>query len=212
MENKAIRVLYMFEIFSGMARGSYLVCIGWTTLVISDSVATVGQIFMVASITNVLAGPLIGVLIDRHKRKQLIVLAQILLALPIASVGFILLNTWSIPVWGLFFIAVVVNFFRLMYQGAFDGLLRFYVEDSNMLTTVARARGIHLFSAALGTIIIGLIIEHFSPGQAFIACALISICLILVAGQVPDGIVKANSQGFGGFWMDLKGGLKDFSK
>ena len=94
-----------------MARGSYLVCIGWTTLVVSDSVATVGQVFIVASITNVLAGPLIGVLIDRHKRKQLIVLSQFLVAVPIASVGFILLNTGSVPVWGLFLIAVVVNFF-----------------------------------------------------------------------------------------------------
>ena len=39
------------EMFSGLARRSYLVCIGWTTLIISNNVATVGQIFFVASIT-----------------------------------------------------------------------------------------------------------------------------------------------------------------
>jgi hypothetical protein len=49
------------ELFSGLARGAYLVCIGWTTLVISNDVATVGQIFVVSSLTFVLAGPIVGV-------------------------------------------------------------------------------------------------------------------------------------------------------
>jgi len=33
------------ELCAGLARGSYLVCIGWTTLVVIGDVAAVGQVF-----------------------------------------------------------------------------------------------------------------------------------------------------------------------
>ena len=72
------------ELFSGLAGGAYLVCIGWTTLVISNDVATVGQIFVVSSLTFMLAGPIVGVVIDRHKRKTLIILAQFFIPAPMA--------------------------------------------------------------------------------------------------------------------------------
>ena len=87
MKNKEIRLLYLMELFSGLARGAYLVCIGWTTLVISNDVATVGQIFVVSSLAFMLAGPIVGVVIDRHRRRNLIVLAQLCIAATILSFG-----------------------------------------------------------------------------------------------------------------------------
>ena len=42
--------LYMMELCAGAARGSYLVCIGWTTLIVIGDVAAVGQVFIVAMI------------------------------------------------------------------------------------------------------------------------------------------------------------------
>ena len=57
--------LYMMELCAGAARGSYLVCIGWTTLIVSGDVAVVGQVFIVAMITTILAGPIAAVIVDR---------------------------------------------------------------------------------------------------------------------------------------------------
>lgn len=69
MTGRDIRLVFRMELFSGFARGSYLGCIGWTTLVLSGNVATVGQVFIVQSATVIVIGPIIGVMIDRHKCK-----------------------------------------------------------------------------------------------------------------------------------------------
>ena len=50
----------MMELCAGSARGAYLVCIGWTTLIVSGDVAAVGQVFIVAMITTIFAGPVAG--------------------------------------------------------------------------------------------------------------------------------------------------------
>jgi hypothetical protein len=46
MVGKNVPLLYLMEVFSGFARGSYLGCIGWTTLVISNDVAIVGKFLL----------------------------------------------------------------------------------------------------------------------------------------------------------------------
>ena len=132
------------ELFSGLARGAYLVCIGWTTLVISNDVATVGQIYVVSSLTFVLAGPIVGVIIDRHKRKQLIMLAQFFIAASILCIGGFLFFAPDLSIWWLFGVVVIVTVFRVMYRGSFDGIIRASVENPDILHTIARANAIHL--------------------------------------------------------------------
>ncbi len=198
------------ELFSGLARGAYLVCIGWTTLVISNDVATVGQIFIVASITFVLAGPIVGVVIDRHRRKKLIILAQFFIAATIMCFGGFLFFTPDISIWWLFGVVVIVTVFRVMYRGSFDGIIRASVENPDILQTVARANTIHLFSTAAGTAAIGLIIDRFSAGHGFLVTAAASIGLMIVAGFLADGVVNTSARGIAGFWFDLTSGFEIF--
>lgn len=210
LKNKEIKLLYMMEVFSGLTRGAYLVCIGWTTLVISNDVATVGQIFIVLNLTYVLAGPIVGVVIDRHKRKRLIILAQIVIAASVLCFGGYLFYTPNVSISWLFAIVVIVSVFRGMYRGSFDGIIRASVENPDILQTVARANAIHLFSAAVGTATVGLIIDKFSASYGFLATSVPSICLLIVATFLTDGVVKTSARGIGGFWSDLKNGFEIF--
>lgn len=210
MKNKEIGLLYLMELFSGLARGAYLVCIGWTTLVISNDVATVGQIFVVSSLAFMLAGPIVGVVIDRHKRRILIVLAQFCIAAAILGFGGFLFFEPNISIEWLFGVVVIVATFRVMYRGSFDGIIRASVENPDIPHTVARANAIHLFSTAAGTAAIGLIIDRFSVGHGFLATAVPSICLLIVAGFLANSAVKTSARGIGGFWFDLKSGFRIF--
>ena len=210
LKNKEVKLLYLMELFSGLARGSYLVCIGWTTLILSNNVARVGQIFIVASMTFVLAGPIVGVIIDRYKRKKLIILAQFCMAASMLCFGGFFLYTPKLSVLWLFGTVVIVTVFQLMYRGAFDGIIRASVENSDILQTLARTNAIHLFSTAAGTAAVGLIIDRFSAGHGFLVTAAASICLVIVAGFIADGFVKTNARGFAGFWFDLKSGFEIF--
>lgn len=198
------------ELFSGLARGSYLGCIGWTTLIISDSVATVGQIFIAQSIALMVAGPIVGVAVDRHKRRNLIILAQVTIAATMLCLGGIVLYTHDFIILWLFSAVLITTVSRLMYRGAFDGIIRASVEDSHITATVARAFSIHLVSTATGMAAVGLIIDRFSAGHGFLASASASVLLLFVAGFLADGIVKTNARGLRGYWFDFKRGLEIF--
>ena len=198
------------EVFSGLARGSYLVCIGWTTLIISNSVATVGQIFVVASLTYILAGPFVGIVIDRYKRRKLIILAQLSIAASMLCLSGLIFYSRDVSVLWLFAAVIMVSSFRIMYRGAFNGIIRASVDDKDILATLARANFIHLLSTATGTAAIGFIIQAFSPAHAFAVSATASIFLLVVAGFLADGLAKTNSRGFAGFWSDFKSGLEIF--
>jgi MFS family permease len=210
LKRREVKLLYLMASLSGLARGAYLVCIGWTTLVLSNNVATVGQIFIVSSVTLVLAGPIVGVIIDRYKRKKLIILAQFLIAVSILGFGGFLFYSPDLSVLWLFGIVAIVTVLRIMYFGAFDGILRASVENSEILQTVARTNAIHLFSAAAGTAAVGLIIDRFSAAHGFLATAAASIGLVIVAGFIADGFVKTNARGMSGFWFDLRSGFEIF--
>ena len=64
------------ELCAGVARGSYLVCIGWTTLIVVCEVAAVGQVFIVAMLTILLGGPITAVFVDRYNRKHLTIVVH----------------------------------------------------------------------------------------------------------------------------------------
>lgn len=87
MKNHNLFFLYITELCAGFARGSYLVCIGWTTLIVSGDVAVVGQVFIVAMITTILVGPIVGVIVDRYNRKHLTIFVHLGMAASLASLG-----------------------------------------------------------------------------------------------------------------------------
>ena len=85
--NRNLQFLYLMELCSGLARGSYLVCIGWTTLVVIGDVAAVGQVFIVAMLTVMFGGPIAAVIIDRYNRKHLTIVAHLGIAISLLSLG-----------------------------------------------------------------------------------------------------------------------------
>ncbi len=210
MKTKNLFFLYMMELCAGLARGSYLVCIGWTTLIVSGDVARVGQVFIVAMITNILAGPLIGILVDRYNRKHLTIVTHFGIAASLASLGLALAFDNGLSVFWFFPTVISVSFFRMLYQGSHNGLIHANVGTQNLVHAVARFRGVHLLAAAVGTVLTGIIIENRSPTAGFLFSASTSILLILAVVFVRGVITKENATGFAGFLRDFSGGLALF--
>lgn len=209
-----LKFLYLMEIFSGLARGSYLVCIGWTTLIVSNDVARVGQVFIVAMLTNMLAGPLVGVIVDRYNRKHVAIVAHLLIALPLAMLALALAQGQDtapdLPLIWFFVAVIVVSAFRMLYHIAHDGLIHANVDEDDLVQAVARFRGVHLFAVSVGTIAAGMIIERFSPAAGFLFSASMSILLIIPMVFVAGVKTKQNAAGYIGFVADFAAGLDIF--
>ncbi|NRA88882.1 MAG: MFS transporter, partial [Rhizobiales bacterium] len=202
--------LYVMELCAGFARGSYLVCIGWTTLIISGSVATVGQVFIVSMIANMFAGPFVGILVDRYNRKSLVIVAHLGITVTLAALGLALYFDSSMSIFWFFVTVIFVNTFRLIYQGSHDGLIHANASTEELVHAVARFRGVHLLATAIGTVIAGILIESFLPSAGFLFSALTSICLIVVVIFIKGVITKNNATGLKGFFHDFSEGLTLF--
>ena len=194
------------------ARGSYLVCIGWTTLIVSGEVAAVGQVFIVAMITIILTGPIVSVIVDRHNRKYLTIIAHLGIAAALSSLGLAVAFDSGLDLFWFFLTVTIVTTFRTLYQSSHDGLIHANVSSEKMIHTVARFRGIHLMATAAGTVLTGVVIEYLSVIAGFLLAALFSIFLVVAVAFVKGVTSKQNATGFSGFMQDFSAGLALFKQ
>ena len=158
--------LFIMEVFAGLSRGSYLVCIGWTTLVVTGEVAVVGQVFILAMLANMLGGPLLGTIVDRKDRRVIAALAHLGVAGVMLGGGAALAFGWTTPL--LFFaVAFGAQLLRLLYQLAHDALIRANAEDAEVMVLLARLRTTHLLATTVGTIAAGWVIHAFGAFAGF---------------------------------------------
>ncbi|MFT5219257.1 MAG: hypothetical protein ACI9LO_001543 [Planctomycetota bacterium] len=202
--------LYLMELCAGAARGAYLVCIGWTTLIVSGDVAIVGQVFIVAMLTVMFAGPVAGVIIDRNNRKHLAIVAHLGIAVALTSLGAAIAADSPVSLLWFFLTVILVTIFRNLYQGSHDGLIHANVCSEQIAPMVARFRGTHLLATTIGTVLTGFIIEWNSPTAGFLFAAALSLLLILAVFFVKGFKSKDNAVGFSGFVKDFSGGLALF--
>jgi MFS family permease len=206
--------LYLMEICAGVARGSYLVCIGWTTLIVVGDVAAVGQVFIVAMLTNIFGGPVTAVFVDRYNRKRLTMIAHTGIAFCLLAIGFAVDQNNSLPLPWFFITVIGVTLLRGLYQGSHDGLIHANVARTDLVHVVARFRGTHLLATAIGTVITGLVIESQSPLAGFVLAALASVLLVTAVAPIKGVIVSQNATALAGFMAgfgaDFAGGLEIF--
>jgi hypothetical protein len=98
----------------------------------------------------------------------------------------------------------------MMHKSAHDGLIQAAVATTDIMRVVARFRGLHLISTAVGTVLAGLVIERASPASGFLFSALASLLVIFAMVFVGGGLLRKNSPGFSGFVADLRGGVRIF--
>jgi len=171
---KDLKFLHIMEIFAGLARGSYLVCVGWMALTVSNDVRTVGQVFITAMLTSILAGPVVGVIVDRSNRKYLVMLAHLGIFLILAALAVFWIGSPTPQIIWLFLAVAAISALRMMHHSAHDGLIQKTVNKSEIMFTLARFRTIHLLAAAIGTVAVGTVIQRISPSAGFLFAASMS--------------------------------------
>ncbi len=196
------------EILAGSSRGSFLVCIGWTTLIVTGEVARVGQVFVVAMLTNILAGPILGTIVDRYNRKTLVLIAHCGIGAVMISSGATVTYSGSSSVFLFLVPTVGVYILRQLYQLAHDGLLRANVSDDELVHTIARCRTIHLIGTAAGTLTAGVILDQYGTLAGFVFSAAMSIGLLLPVLLVRGVTAFGGSEGLAGFFRDLATGFQ----
>ncbi len=182
---RPIVLVYLIEAIAGFSRGSYLVCFGWSVLVFTGDVAKVGQVFVVSMLTVMLGSHVIGTLVDRARRKYIIMLSHLLIALVMAGVGWVLVDQQPFDQRVFFAAAVAITLGRLAYETALDATLKQVSSSITLTTSMARARVIHLLCTAAATVLTGWCLNAFKTSVAFYLSAASSVILVAAAVLLP---------------------------
>ncbi len=210
LDKNNLALLYVMEAFAGASRGSYLACIGWTTLVITNDVGRVGQVVIAAMLTNILLGLVLGVVVDRHSRKYVVIAAHLGIFVVMLSTGMIWLGQSHPSILWLFVTAVLITSLRLSHHTAHDALIKISVDSEALVHSLARFRTLHLLCTAGGMASAGWLIEVYSPRVGFVYSGLCSALLIIPMLFVSGGVQREKRQGLSGFVGDFTDGLSVF--
>lgn len=168
----------------------------------TGNVTNLGLLAAVQIIPGVLLGPVAGVIIDRWRKKGVMVLTDIFSAAVVFTIPFI----ESLPV--IYFLAALLSIGRQFHSPARLALMPEVIEDnllkkSNALTMLTQNL-VLMFGMALGGIIVqsrGVNAAFFADSLTFIFSAIILIqrrFVYLEVEKVPQKIQK--------FWKDLSFG------
>ena len=198
-----LALLYLIEALAGLSRGSYLVCIGWTTLIVTGEVARVGQVFVVSMLSILLGSHLVGVIVDRTRRRRIIRASHLSMGTVMAFVGWRLGDVESFET-GIFFAAVfLITLARIGYESAYEATLKHFVAPNRMTTVLARARAIHLSGTAVATVFTGWCLGALDTSVAFYFSAGFSMVLSMLCAWLPDLAVQRESGSRTGFRADM---------
>ncbi len=171
LHERDFRLLFASRCVSLLGDGAFLVAMAWEAYTLSNvptALALLGIAMTVPLIGLLLFG---GVVSDRHGRRQVMLIADIVRAVLLAVLG-ALAASGTLRLWQMMVIVAVYGGAQAFFDPASDAILPQLVPESrlgeaNALEQVFRPLALRLFGPALGGVLIGVL----GPGSAFLADA-----------------------------------------
>lgn len=158
----AILLVYSLVFFMQCSRSLYFIVIPWLALRMTGEFATVGQVLVWWPLLTVTAGPVMGAVVDRFNRANLVMFGEYLRSIGLMG---LVLNTWARAadesgLAALHVTAFVASFGSLLSVPATQALLQ-TVGGRSLNRVVATGLSInqtaHILGAALGGVAIALV-------------------------------------------------------
>ncbi|MDD4894496.1 MAG: MFS transporter [Candidatus Omnitrophica bacterium] len=200
------RLFFMGQTISLTGTWMQQVAIGWLVYRLTDSPFLLGVVGFVGQIPTFLVSPLAGVFADRHDRKKMLLITQIL-AMIQASIMAWLILTKNIQIWHILVLSAVlgiINCFDLPIRQAFTVEM---VENRDDLGNAIALNSSMVNAARLiGPSIAGVLIATVGEGICFLLNALsyIPVILSLLAMTIAVNKIKPQSRHI---LLELKEGI-----
>ena len=169
--NRDFRLLFAGRCVSLLGDGAFLVAMAWEAYTISNAptaLSLIGIAMTVPLIALLLFG---GVVSDRHSRRKLMLVADVVRALALALLG-ALAASGTLRLWQMMVIVAIYGAAQAFFDPASDAILPQLVPGSqlteaNAVEQVFRPLALRLAGPAVGGVLVGVL----GPGAAFLADA-----------------------------------------
>jgi MFS family permease len=169
LANRDFRLLFAGRSVSLMGDGAFLVALAWQAYTLSNAptaLSFIGIAMTVPLIALLLFG---GVVSDRHSRRRVMLLADLMRAVLLALLG-ALAVTGTLKLWHMMVIVALYGSAQAFFDPASDAILpellpEWQLGQANALEQVMRPLALRLAGPAVGGVLVGVL----GPGSAFLA-------------------------------------------
>jgi MFS family permease len=194
--NRAYRIYTEGNFVSLVGTWVQRVATGWLAWDLTHSGAWLGAIAAAELLPSIILGPLGGAAADRMDRFQLIMGAQILLALQSLILGWLIL-AGLVDVWVLFGLTVVHGIITSFNQPARLSMVRNLVRVEDLPAAIAINSVLWNAARFVGPAVAGVLIVYMDVGWAFLVNGLTFVAFIIAMTQLRADIPRASASAGG---------------
>lgn len=205
-----IAIYFGINILSNFYRGLHIVLLAWTALQVGGTLASVGQIFVIGHLLNVVVGPGIGSVIDEISNRKAFAIGQSLLTIGCLGPALFYFSGADFRLLHLMAFALLSALGGLVMIGAMDSLFQGVVPVDDRRRIAANLGGFRQAAMVLGAGGGGLIIHYFGIGNSFLIAAASSIFVLIGVFLMPvyEREISAVEKNYRTYFQNIREGFQ----
>ena len=204
------RLVWMTSILSSGARWIQQISLGWLAFDLTGSPVLLGSIIFVYQAPSIVLSPLVGVLVDRVDRRQLLIISQLAMAV-MAVLLAVDIALGYVETWHLYIFAAISGVESTIIHVVRQALIPSVVPKEALMNAIALNSAALTSTRIFGPALAGLLIVALGVEGNFILQAVLLTGVALAAFPLrirpPEGESGENADG-GGLWQEIAVGLR----
>lgn len=202
--NKNYILLLQGQLVSTFGDALYTIALAFYVLKLTGSTAFMGTIIGIATIPRVILGPFFGVIVDRHNKKLLIILSDLIRGISVVGIS-VLAHKNILTVWMLLVVAVVNGICASLFNPTMETIMPLVVPDK-LIQAKSTFEMLALITDMIGQTVGGILYKILGAPFIFL---INGVSYLFSAGtekfiSIPDAREQESKNGF---MCDMKEGL-----
>lgn len=206
MININFTLLWIGKIISQLGDKFYAIALAWWILQNTNSPTIMGLFLFTSVLPGVLLGFFAGALVDRWKRKNILIITDIIRGGLVLTISFLAINN-SLETWQVFVIAFCLSIASAFFDPAVQAILPEIVEKDKLPKANGISQMVGGISTVAGPLLGAVFVSLFGIAWVFLANGISYLSSALLACFIK---VKKDYRNFDEkkyFWKDIKEGI-----
>ena len=205
--NRNFGLLWTGKIISQIGDKFYAIALAWWVLQKTNSPLVMGLLMASSVLPGLIIGPFAGAVIDRRRRKSLIVGADI--ARGVAVLAITCLAWWNmLGIWQVFAVAVIISLASSFFDPAVQAVIPQIVPREKLAGANALSQTVSGISSVMGPLLGALSVSCLGITTVFLANGISYLVSAVCGGMmnIPATITEETEKNR--TWLDVKEGLR----